>query len=55
MRLDNPPTELPSKAGEAEARLAKISEGYPAKPKPGERFAVKSTGTPMTWSGTVYS
>ena len=44
-----PPTELAMKAGEAAARLAKISEGYPAKPKSGERFAVKTTGTPMVW------
>jgi serine/threonine protein kinase/formylglycine-generating enzyme required for sulfatase activity len=44
-----PPTELRLKPGEAAARLAKISEGYPAKPKPGERFAVKTTGTPMVW------
>ena len=44
-----PPTELTFKAGEAAARLAKISAGYPAKPKAGERFAVKTTGTPMAW------
>jgi formylglycine-generating enzyme required for sulfatase activity len=44
-----PPTELAVNAGEAAARLAKISLGYPAKPKPGERFAVKTTGTPMVW------
>ena len=44
-----PPTEVPFKAGEAAARLAKISEGYPAKPKAGEHFALKTTGTPMAW------
>ncbi len=44
-----PPIELPFKAGEAAARLAKISEGYPARPKAGERFVVKTTGTPMAW------
>jgi len=44
-----PPTNLALNAAEAAARLAKISEGYPARPKAGERFAVKTTGTPMAW------
>jgi len=44
-----PPTELAFKAGDAAERLAKISEGYPPRPKTGERFAVKTTGTPMAW------
>ena len=33
-----PPTELPFKAGDAAARLAKISEGYPSQPKPRREF-----------------
>ena len=45
----SPPTELRLNPDEAAARLAKISEGYPAKPKFGERFALKTTGTPMAW------
>jgi formylglycine-generating enzyme required for sulfatase activity len=45
----NPPTELRLDAGKTSLRLAKISEGYPAKPTPGQRFALKATGTPMAW------
>jgi formylglycine-generating enzyme required for sulfatase activity len=44
-----PPTDLALNASDAAARLAKISEGYPPRPKTGERFAVKTTGTPMAW------
>jgi formylglycine-generating enzyme required for sulfatase activity len=44
-----PPTDLALNAAEGAARLAKISEGYAAHPKAGERFAVKATATPMAW------
>ncbi len=39
----------PNERYNAAARLAKISEGYPAWPEAGKRFAVTTTGTPMTW------
>jgi serine/threonine protein kinase/formylglycine-generating enzyme required for sulfatase activity len=39
----------PAETYDAAARLAAISRGYPAQPKPGGRFAVKTTGTPMVW------
>jgi formylglycine-generating enzyme required for sulfatase activity len=44
-----PPTELAQNAGDAAARLTKISEGYPDRPKAGKNFAVKTTRTPMAW------
>jgi formylglycine-generating enzyme required for sulfatase activity len=44
-----PPTELALNVDEAAKRLAKISEGYPARPKVRQNFAVKTTGTPMAW------
>ena len=44
-----PPTDLALNAGDAAARLSKISEGYPDRPKTRKNFAVKTTGTPMAW------
>jgi formylglycine-generating enzyme required for sulfatase activity len=44
-----PPTNLALNAGNAAARLAKISENYPDRPKQRKNFTVRTTGTPMAW------
>ena len=44
-----PPTELTFNAGEAAAGWPRSPQGYPARPKAGKNFAVKTTGTPMAW------